>query len=393
MQKEGKMLLQYGDVSTLRGSPWFMLELRSEKTIEPTLRRLGNAVPGIFQSDPVEFFVPVFKRDLDVFDLKTSNLVFARSKNFQALLRLKTVTGIVCIITEGESNRPSKAIPVEDTYVQEIIKEAEEEFRDRGKGLEVGSFVRILNGPTRDYCGVVEIVNDGQACVRVDLKTKCLLIETPLRNLLSLAHVPEDQRVFYFCDLVKELAKDGMIGLVAEDLKLEESSPALDTNIEGDGLEEPRRHSRQRTVTALVKRMILIDKEIDPMKIAKAVIVSLKKKDIKAPKNLFIVYCIIKDNLLKNHFKLIDPKLTNYREVIHKYGKAYKFSANDIAKIDPSLGIPVVTQEVCKDGRSREARLKSKEAKLKLTEILPGTMKPKPGYPAKPLTKKKEASV
>jgi hypothetical protein len=380
------LLITYGDTQTLKDSPWYMLELRSEDTIEPTLRRLGNAVPGIFAGDPVEFFIPVVRRDLDVFEMRTGNLIFARSKNFQALLRLKTVTGIVCLLTEGESNRPTKAIPIDDEYVQGIIKEAEAEWGKQGLGIEVGSFVRILNGATRDYCGHVEIINDGEACVRVDLKTKSLLIETPLRNLLNLSHVPEDQRVFYFCDLVEELSKDGFIGLVAEDLKLDENAPTPENITEGDGVEEPRRHSRQRTVTALVKRMILIDKEYDPMTIAKAVVKSLKKKDIKAPKNLFIVYCIIKDNLLKNHFQLVDPTLTNYREVIHKCGKQYKFSANDIAKLDQNLGIPVITVEVCKDGRSREARLKSKLAKE--AAALP------PAPPVKkPLIKKKEPAA
>jgi len=293
------MLLQYGDVSSLQGAPWFMLELRSEKTIEPTLRRLGKSVPGIFQSDPVEFFVPVFKRDLDIFELKTSNLIFVRSKNFQAMLRLKTVTGIVCIITEGESNRPNKAIPVQDDYVQAVIKEAETEFQDRGKGIGVGSFVRILNGPTRDYCGHVEISNDGVACVRVDLKTKSLLVETPIRNLLNLSQVPPNQRVFYYCDLVAELAKDGLLHLITEDLKLDETTPAIENVTEGDGVEEPRRHSRQRTVTALVKRMILIEKKYDPMEIANAVVLALKKRDIKAPKNLFIVYCTPGDTMIQ----------------------------------------------------------------------------------------------
>ena len=403
------MIITHGDVSRLKGHNWFLIELRSEKTIEPTMRRIGNALPGIFRDEPVEIFIPVFRRDLDVFEMKTQCYIFVRSTSFSALLRLKSVTGVVCLVTEGESNRPSKAIPVDDTYVQQIIHEAEDEFRDRGKGIDVGSFVRILNGPTRDYCGVVEIVNDGQACVRVDLKTKVLLIETPLRNLLNLSDVPAAQRVFYFCDLVKELAQEGRLDLIAEDLKLDESSPDMENVTEGDGIEEPRRHSRQRTVTALVKRMILIEKEYDPMKIAKAIVLALKKKDIKAPKNLVIVYCIIKDNLLRSHFKLVDPKLTNYREVIHKYGKQYKFSANDIAKLDLNLGIPIVTVEVCKDGRSREARLKSKEQKAKmeisdktvksmsalvkaLSKVLPGTMKPKPGYPAEVLTKKKEAS-
>lgn len=359
---EGCLIITHGDVSRLKGLNWFLIELRSEKTIELTMRRIGNAIPGIFRDEPVEIFIPVFKRDLDTFEMKTQCYIFARSSSFQALLRLKSVTGVVCLVTEGESNHPSKAIPIEDKYVQQIIGEAEEEFRQRGAGIEVGSFVRILNGETRDYCGTVELVNDGMAAVRIDLKTKSLLIETPVRNLLNLAHVPADQRVFYYCDLVSELAKDGELGLIAEDLRMDDSGPTLE-QLQDENPEEPKRHSRQRTVTALVKKLVLIEKKHDPMEIAKEVVKKLKTKEIKAPKNLFIVYCIIKDNLLKNYFKVQDPSLTNYREVIHKFGKAYKFSANDIAKLDPNLNIPVVTLEVCKDGRSREARQRSKALK------------------------------
>src|SRR5271157_3404686 len=240
------MIITHGDVSKLRGLSWYMLEVRNEETIEATMRRIGNALAGIFQEDPVEIFIPVFRRDLDVFEMKTQCYIFVRSTSFSALLRLKSVTGVVCLVTQGESNRPSQAIVVEDSYVQGIIKEAEAEFLEHAKGIEVGSFVRILNGPTRDYCGTVEIINDGFACVRVDLKTKLLMIETPLRNLLNLSHVPANMRVFYFCPLVEELAKDGLLHLISEDIKLDELTPELE-NVTIDSHEGPRRHSRQRT--------------------------------------------------------------------------------------------------------------------------------------------------
>jgi len=120
--------------------------------------------------------------------------------------------------------------------------------------------------------------------------------------------------------------------------------------------EEPKRHSRQRTVTALVKKLVLIEGMHSPLAIAKVVIENLRSGEIKAPKNLFIVYCIIKDRLMRDYFKKLDPNLKTYRDVIHKYGKEYKFSANQIAKIDPKLSIPILTQEICKDGRSKEAR-------------------------------------
>src|SRR5271167_2613418 len=356
------MVLEYGEVSKLKGLHWFMCELRSEKTIESTMRRVGKAIPGIFRHDPIEIFIPVVKRDLDVFEMATGPYVFVRSNSFQALLRLKSITGVVALVTEGDTQRPSKAIQVEDTYVQSLIKQAEDEHRKRAIGIEVGSFVRILNGETRDFCGTVEIIGDGRAVVRVTLRTKNILLETPVRNLLNLSHVPKEQRVYYFSPQVEELFRDypdTAVMQVAEDLILDEAVPTPE-HIEEEPLDEPKKHSRQRTVTALVKKLILIEGMHNPMQIAKAVVRSLRNNEIKAPKNLFIVYCIIKDKLRQDYFAKIDPSLVNYREIIKKYGKDYKFSAQQIAKIDPDLGIPVQTVEVCKDGRSREARQKSK---------------------------------
>ena len=65
------MILHYHDVSPLAGTPWYLLELRSEKTIESTLKRIGKALHSIFRNDPVEIFIPVINRDLDVFELST----------------------------------------------------------------------------------------------------------------------------------------------------------------------------------------------------------------------------------------------------------------------------------------------------------------------------------
>lgn len=340
------MILEYSDVSKLKNEPWYMVELRSEKTIESTMRRVGKAIPNIFRNDPIEIFIPVFNRDLDMFEMKTGCYIFVRSTSFQSLLRLKTITGVVSLVTEGDSNRPSKAIKVDDSYVQTIIADAEEEFRKRAIGIEVDSFVRVLNGETRDYCGVVEAIGDGKAIVRINLKTKSILLETPLRNLLNISHVPADRRVYYYCPLVDSLVdeQDGQgLKLIEEDLKLEEiTTPELP---EEPHSHEPKRHSRQKTVTALVKRLILIENHHDPMIICTSVVEALKGGDIKIPKNYFIIYCIVKDNLMRNYFRKIDPSIGNYREVINKYGKMYKFSAQQISEIDPSLKIPVLSSE------------------------------------------------
>jgi transcription antitermination factor NusG len=374
------MILEYGDVSRVQGLPWFMMELRSEKTIESTMRRVGKALSGIFRHEPIEIFIPVVKRDLDVFEMSTGPYVFVRSTSFAALLRLKSVTGVVSLVTEGDTNRPNKAISVEDDYVQSLIKQAEEEHRKRVLGIEVGSFVRILNGETRDFCGVVEIIGDGKAVIRVTLRTKSILLETPVRNLLNLSHVPKEQRVYYYSPLVENLFRDNpetATTMVEEDLHLDETVPAPEQS-ETQLTEEPKKHSRQRTVTALVKKLVLIEGMHTPLEIAKAVVHSLRDKEIKAPKNLFIVYCIIKDRLRQDYFAKIDPSLSNYREIIKKYGKDYKFSAQQIAKIDPDLGIPVQTAEVCKDGRSREARQKSKAKIQPAAEVKKLAAKGKP---------------
>lgn len=339
------MILEYGDATKLKDEPWYMVELRSEKTIESTMRRVGKAIPSIFRNDPIEIFIPVFKRDLDVFEMKTGCYIFVRSTSFQSLLRLKTITGVVSLVTEGDSNRPSKAIKVDDSYVQTIIADAEEEFRKRAIGIEVDSFVRVLNGETRDYCGVVEAIGDGKAIVRINLKTKSILLETPLRNLLNISEVPLDRRVYYYCPLVDGLIKeqDGEgLKLIEEDLKLDDA-PASETPEEHT--HEPKRHSRQKTVTALVKRLILIENQHDPMTICTLVVDALKVGDIKVPKNYFIIYYIVKDNLMRNYFRKIDPDIGTYRDVINKYGKNYKFSAQQISEIDPSLKIPVLSSE------------------------------------------------
>lgn len=341
-----------------------MLELRSEKTIESTMRRVGKSIASIFRNEALEIFIPVFKRDLDVFEMKTGCYIFVRSTSFQSLLRMKTITGVVSLVTEGDSNRATKAIKVDDAYVQGIIKDAEEEFRNRALGIEIGSFVRVLNGELRDYCGIVEVVGDGKAVVRITQKTKCILLETPVRNLLNLPNVPKELQVFYYCDLVRDLYSDfGEEGakLIAEDRNLGNDAPVIE-QYETTGI----KHSRQRTVTALVKKLVLVENMNDPLEISKRVIAALKAGEIRAPKNLFIVFCVIKDTLMRCYFKKIDPTLSNYRDVIRKYGKRYKFSAQHLAEIDPQLGIPL-SSEVGVPGTKRRGR------PPKIKSEIPGT--------------------
>jgi transcription antitermination factor NusG len=358
------MILHYGDLERLKSQIWYMIELSSDKTAQSIMKRVGKKLPAIFGSEAVELFLPVQTRDLDQFEMRTGNYAFVRSTSFPSLLRLKTVTGVVGLVTEGDSHHPNKAIPLEDSYVQQIIKDTEADFNARVVGIEVGSFVRLIDGETRDYCGLVMAIDSGSAVVGVDLKTKQLLIETPLRNLINLVDVPLNQRTFYYSPLIAELVQDlGEEGLqlIAEDITFK---PEEDTREPVPApkpiIEENMQHSRQRTITALTKRLVF-EGVYDPLDIGRALIANVKSRTIKAPKNLFIAYCVIKNSLMKYHFTKIDPEIKNYRDVINKYGKQYKFSAQKLAELDPSLKIPISTLEVCKDGRSREARLKKRQ--------------------------------
>ena len=335
------MLLTYGDCSKLKGKEWCVLEVRSEKTIEPTLRRIGKAIPMIFRDDAVELFVPVGKRDLDQFDLEAGPYLLVRSTSFPGLLRLKTITGVVSLVTEGDCNRPSKVIKWDDPSVQTLIKTAEKRFYEHSTGVTVGSFVRVLNGETRDYCGTVTAMADGKAMVRIALKTKSILLETPVLNLLNLDHTPKHLRAYYYCPLVLNLTEDGgeHSHLVENDAKLVQY--ALPAPPRPQVKHEAPKRARQRTVTALVRKLILVDKVQKPLVIAAKVMDGIKTDEVKAPKNLFIVYTIIKDSLMEHYIKKEHPNLLSYREVVRVLGDDYRFSAKDIAKLGPGIRIPL----------------------------------------------------
>jgi hypothetical protein len=102
--------------------------------------------------------------------------------------------------------------------------------------------------------------------------------------------------------------------------------------------ESPKR-LRQRTSTALVRKLILIDGVHLPMEIAARVVSSIKAGEIRPPKNPFIVYTIIKDSLMKYWFKKKNPDFKSYRDAVKHYGDAYRFSARQIAKLDPGLKV------------------------------------------------------
>lgn len=331
------MLLTFGDCSQLKGQEWCMLEVRSEKTIEPTLRRIGKQIPSIFNKDAIEIFIPVGKRDLDVFDLSAAAYLFVRSKNFPGLLRLKTITGVVSLVTEGDSNRPSKVIKVPDNYVQDLVKVATKQFDSHSAAILPGSFVRVLNGDTRDFCGTVTAIGGDRAIVRIAMKTKSIVLDTPIRNLLNLSHTPEKLRTYYFCPLVESLVDSDNVGLITPDTHL--GSQPLISIAKPQVKTETAKKARQRTVTALVRKLVLVEKIHTPKEIMASVAKAIKKSEVKAPKNLFIIYTIIKDNIMEHWAKKEAKGIKSYRDVVRHFGDTYKFSAKDMTPLLNELAL------------------------------------------------------
>jgi transcription antitermination factor NusG len=331
------MILTYGDVSQFGDMRWYMIELRSEKTIESTLRRLGQSLAKYFREIPVEIFIPIEKRDLHTMELTTGNYIFARSPVLRCLLQLRNISGIVGLVTQGDTRHPANAIQVDHPYVASLIDTAETLFINRAHAIGIGSFVRIIDGEMRDWCGTITELHDGVAAVRVEIKTKTLIIETPVRNLLDKSFVPEHLRVFYYSELVEALERQGLAHLVQEDIYYVPEDAQQD-----DGLEAPppTRHGRQQTVTALVKKLIVTG-TLDPVVIGRAVLEALKEGELKAPKNLSIIHGIIKNRMIEDHFRTIDPSIDNYRDVVERFGAEYKFSIADLVAVDPGTGIPV----------------------------------------------------
>jgi hypothetical protein len=337
------MILTFGNMAPHQDMDWYMVELRSEKAnaLESTLGRLGRALPVIFRDSAVELFIPIARRDLNVFELNTASFIYARSPHFAKLLRMKTVTGVVGLYTRGDSNHPSQAIKAENSFVHAQIEAAESAFRSRAEAINIGSFVRILDGDMRDWCGTVTNIHDGFAVVRIAIKTKIMLVETPVRNLLDKSDVPDGLRVFYYGDLVESLRAHGLESLVNEDIEFAEDALYADDGLDVD---PPAKLGRQQTVTALVKRLIVTGTH-DPLVIGREVLAALRAGSLKKPKNLSIAHGIIKTRLIEDHFLKLDPTIENYRDVVDRFGAQYKFTIQDFAALDPDCGIPMNSPE------------------------------------------------
>lgn len=357
------MRLIHPGTNPITVSHWYMLELRSEKTSEETIKRLGKALRKTFQNDSAEIFVPVKERDIDTFTLLTECYVFVRADDVSKIAKLRAVTGVQGVLSKDESLRPANFIKVEDAYVQNLISQCWDAHHRRAACVGVGSWVRLLDGQTRNYCGLVLSIRDGRALVKIDLKTKVLTVDTNIYNLLDLSHVPEAHRVFYYSEPVVQFLKDH--GATAEkalvdDLRFDEEAmrdflTTTEEPPEGKGItvvsSVPKRHtSREQTPTRFVESLMLGGERDVKVLLAKTV-EAIRAGTIRRPQTALILWHVIRTVVIRILEIPAPPgkKTAAYTQVLDKFGNSYELTPTQVHEAIPELPFkpgmrePVVT--------------------------------------------------
>lgn len=191
------MLIQHGNIASLRNTSWFALELQSDLSgamnsrAEAIREELILAIARWIakRRNAVELFIPVSKRGLGGIDLLTP-CVWIRG----------SVSGIESSVSLRRAaigfQRSIDGTPVliEDSFVQGMIKQCIRISQSWCKGIRVGSCVRVLYGQYRMFCGKVLIIRDGLATVELKLRVRSIRLIIPVTALQRL-NGPQE----YFC--------------------------------------------------------------------------------------------------------------------------------------------------------------------------------------------------
>jgi transcription antitermination factor NusG len=345
------MILEHLDTSRIKSKQWFMLELRSERTSEETIRRLGKEMKRQFGTEPVEVFIPIQERDHDTFTLLTGCYIFVRADDVQKIAHLRKVTGIECVVGDGGSTRVNKFIKVEDDYVQTLIQRCWTAHYNRSKDIRQKSWVRILDGQMRDFCGYVEEMDGDRVVVKVAAKTKLVLIETSVHNLIDLSHVPAEARVFYYSEPVTTfLEEQGVLAAEAIQSDLAFDPDVMDAYLRQHEVEASvptpvlpegdQAVSREQTPTRFVKSMIL-GGERDVKVMLRETAKAIRAGQLRMPKNATILWHVLRETVKKELFST-DPKVNEYTDIITLYGEQWRVTPKEVMAAVPELALRYV---------------------------------------------------
>lgn len=169
------MIINYGNTSILCG-PWYMLELLSENSLEATLRRICEAIPRIFDKSAVRIFAPIDHSER--FSLRSGCYIHVQSNDLQSLKRLKTVRGVVDLM-----KHKSGLIEAGSAEIAGLIEKERNDHENHSKCLQIGSFVRVLDGCFKNYRGSVRKIKNGWCAVEIVTETGIVKLKTLAGNL------------------------------------------------------------------------------------------------------------------------------------------------------------------------------------------------------------------
>ena len=338
---------------------WYMLELRSKQTSEETVKRLGKALKSVFQDDGAELFIPVIVKDQDPdpgdrgtympYILLTECYIFVHADDPQKVAKLRKVTGVYGVVAKNESLNPAKFLKVEGSYVEGLIQQCRDAYNARASTIQVGSWVRLVDGQTRNYCGLVVSSCGGRVLVQIDLKTKILVVETNLHNLLDLSHVPLAHRVFYYSGPVKKfLEENGLKGeeQLKNDLLYNEAEaraflqpvPYHSNPPAAHHRKDPARHtSREQTPTRFVRSLVEGGDHCVQHLLTQTV-GAIRSGAIRSPKNALILWSILRGSIVRVLMPAAsDGKGATYTQLMSTFGKEFQLTPSDVHIAMPEL--------------------------------------------------------
>lgn len=179
------MLIQSGRVKSLEGLPWYALDLDTDAESKAEEVALNLTRWLVRHVRDFQLLYPVKSRGAEGVGLISPHF-WIRTR--ESIGELGNVFGLQGPLAGADG----KPIPVEDSFVQDLIERCREASEAWSKGIEAGSSVRVLMGFERMLCGVVERIVDGSAEVRIALKSRSVRLTVPVKALQNLGSEPKD---------------------------------------------------------------------------------------------------------------------------------------------------------------------------------------------------------
>jgi hypothetical protein len=225
----------------------------------------------------------------------------------------------------GDTRHASDIIPIGDAHIQTIMVRSREAFEARSAGVVTGSFVRVITGNLKNFCGTVGEVFGSRAKVKIVLKTKHIWLETEILNLLNLDRVPPELRTWYYNSSLDALVP----GLIAEDLRRpdpESRGPETET---GGSLYVSVR------MTAFLRKLI-VGGELNPAILAQTTVAAMLAGRVMLVSSVRAFRSTLVGALMQT---VRQEGAQNYGQFL-KQNRQYQLNIHEIRQIVEPLGLP-----------------------------------------------------